>query len=110
MDKKTHNLHALNRREDTGTSKVRERDFTLRGLVAEFAEGGLKVHYRLVWHFVHAEKLSFKKRRRQRARSSRHRPQVGDVSESRVAPEWLVFSTRPRPRPRQHGVIGRWAM
>jgi len=34
-------------------------DFTLRGLVAELAERGLKVDYRSVWEFVHAEKLSF---------------------------------------------------
>src|SRR6202047_1242022 len=39
-----------------------KRDFTLRGLVAEFAERGLKVDYRSVWEFVHAEKLSFKKK------------------------------------------------
>ena len=38
-------------------------DFTLRGLVAELAERGLKVDYRSVWNFVHAEKLSYKKRR-----------------------------------------------
>jgi putative transposase len=38
-------------------------DFTLRGLVAELAERGLKVDYRSVWVFVHAEKLSFKKNR-----------------------------------------------
>jgi putative transposase len=51
--------------------RVKERDFTLRGLVVEFADRGLKVDYRSVWNFVHAEKLSFKKkRRRQRARSS----------------------------------------
>ncbi len=50
--------------------RVKEKDFTLRGLVAEFAERGLKVDYRSVWNFVHAEKLSFKKKRgRQRARS-----------------------------------------
>ena len=55
--------------------RARDRDFTLRGLVAELAERGLKVDYRSVWNFVHAEKLSFKKKRRgQRARSSRHRP------------------------------------
>jgi transposase len=37
-------------------------DFTLRGLQAELlAERGLKVDYRTVWNFVHAEKLSFKK-------------------------------------------------
>ena len=40
------------------------RDFTLRGLVAELAEHrGLKVDYRSVWEFVHAEGLSFKKKR-----------------------------------------------
>jgi len=40
-----------------------KRDFTLRGLVVELAERGLKVDYRSVWEFVHAEKLSFKKKR-----------------------------------------------
>ena len=43
--------------------RCRERDFTLRGLVAELAERGLSVDYRVVWAFVHAEKLSHKKRR-----------------------------------------------
>ena len=43
--------------------RVREKDFTLRGLVAELAERGLAVDYRSVWNFVHAEKLSFKKKR-----------------------------------------------
>jgi putative transposase len=48
--------------------RVKEKDFTLRGLVAELAERGLKVDYRTMWNFVHAEKLSFKKKRnRQRA-------------------------------------------
>jgi putative transposase len=41
----------------------RERSFTLRGLVAELADRGLKVdYYRVVWNFVHAENLTFKKR------------------------------------------------
>jgi len=40
--------------------RVRDGAFTLRGLVAELAERGLKVDYRSVWNFVHAEKLSFK--------------------------------------------------
>lgn len=39
------------------------RAFTLRGLVGELAERGLKVDYRSVWVFVHDEKLSYKKRR-----------------------------------------------
>jgi putative transposase len=51
--------------------RVRASDFTLRGLVAELAERGLKVDYRSAWEFVHAEKLSFKKKRGGwRARSS----------------------------------------
>jgi putative transposase len=41
--------------------RCRKADFTLRGLVAELAERGLKVDYRTVWDFVHSEKLSHKK-------------------------------------------------
>jgi putative transposase len=43
--------------------RCRGQDFTLRGLVAELGERGLKVDYRSVWEFVHAEGLSHKKRR-----------------------------------------------
>lgn len=43
-------------------ARCRERGFTLRGLVAELAERGLKVDYRSVWEFVHAEALTYKKR------------------------------------------------
>ena len=51
--------------------RTRESAFTLRGLVAELAERGLKVDYRTMWSFVHAERLSFKKNRaRQRTGSS----------------------------------------
>ena len=52
--------------------RIKERDFTLRGLVDELlAERGLKVDYRTMWNFVHAEGLSFKKkRRRKRARAA----------------------------------------
>lgn len=54
--------------------RCRAGNFTLRGLVAELAERGLKVDYRSVWAFVHAEGLSFKKNRaRPRAGSPRHR-------------------------------------
>jgi transposase len=60
--------------------RTREKDFTLRGLVAELAARGLKVDYRTVWNFVHAEKLSFKKNRgRQRTGPSRHRATAGAV-------------------------------
>jgi transposase len=43
--------------------RTKSGDFTIRGLVDELAERGLKVDYRSVWEFVHAEKLSFKKKR-----------------------------------------------
>jgi putative transposase len=43
--------------------RCRSGDFTLRGLVGELAERGVKVDYRSVWEFVHAEGLSHKKRR-----------------------------------------------
>ena len=45
------------------SQRIRAGDFTLRGLAAELGERGLKVDYRSVWEFVHAEKLSFKKKR-----------------------------------------------
>jgi putative transposase len=48
-------------------ARCRERDFTLRGLVTELGERGLKVDYRSVWEFVHAEQLTYKKRRWLRA-------------------------------------------
>lgn len=52
------------------------RDFTLRGLAAELtAEFGVKVDYVQVWRFVHAEGLSFKKKRSAgRAAQTRDRP------------------------------------
>jgi putative transposase len=43
--------------------RCRQSNFTLRGLVAELAQRGLSVDYRVVWRFVHDEKLSYKKRR-----------------------------------------------
>lgn len=50
-------------------------DFTLRGLVAELAERGVKVDYVQVWRFVHAEGLSFKKKRAaRRTTPTRDRP------------------------------------
>ena len=62
--------------------RIKERDFTLRGLVAELGERGLKVDYRSVWAFVHAEKLSFKKNRGGwRTRSSRRGAPAGAVDE-----------------------------
>jgi transposase len=60
--------------------RIKEGDFTLRGLVAELAVRGLKVDYRSVWEFVHAEKLSFKKKRGGwRTRASRRGATAGAV-------------------------------
>ena len=60
--------------------RIKAKDFTLRGLVAELAERGLKVDYRSVWEFVHAEKLSFKKNRSGwRAGPARRRTAAGAV-------------------------------
>jgi hypothetical protein len=73
--------------------RIKDRDFTLRGLVAELAERGLKVDHRSVWEFVHAEKLSFKKAWWLATRSSdvaRRRAQWTKYQD-RVKSERLVF-------------------
>ena len=55
--------------------RMREAAFTLRGLVVELAEQGIKTDTRAVWVFAHEQNLSFKKNRAgRRAGSSRHRP------------------------------------
>jgi hypothetical protein len=57
-------------------------------------EGGLKVDYRSVWEFVHAEKLSFKK---SVVAGERDRPNIAwrraqwTKYQDRIAPERLVF-------------------
>jgi transposase len=62
------------------SQRIKSDDCTLRGLVAELAGRGLKVDYHSVWDFVHAEKLSFKKKRGGwRTRSSRRRVAAGSV-------------------------------
>ncbi len=62
--------------------RIKEKGFTLRGLVAELAVRGLKVDYRSVWNFVHAEKLRFKKKRGGwRTRSSRRGAPAGAVAQ-----------------------------
>ncbi len=54
--------------------------FTLRGLVAELAERGLRVDYKTMWTFVHRHGLSFKKNRGgQRAGSSRRRAEANTM-------------------------------
>lgn len=45
-------------------ARMRGSAFTLRGLVVELAERGVKTQARAVWVFAHAEGLSFKKNAR----------------------------------------------
>jgi transposase len=62
------------------SQRIRSEDFTLRGLVAELGGRDLKVDYHSVWDFVHAEKLSFKKKRGGwRTRSTRGRAAASPV-------------------------------
>ena len=62
-------------------------DITLRALLVELAERGIKVSYYAVWHFFEHEGISFKKKSaRQRAGSSGRRPAAGAVEKvSRAA-------------------------
>ena len=60
-----------------------QADFTIRGLVAELAERGLRVDYRTVWKFVHREGLSFKKNGGGgRTGPARRGPQAGPMEDA----------------------------
>ena len=88
--------------------------FTLRGLVAELAERGLKVDYRSVWNFVHTERLSFKKPWWLAHAIAPTSPGGGAqwrIYQQRIDPKRLVLSTRPGRRPvwRPCVVGRRWA-
>jgi transposase len=57
-------------------------DVTLRALVAELTDRGIKVSYYAVWHFFEHEGISFKKKpARQRAGSSRRGAAAGAMEE-----------------------------
>jgi transposase len=57
-------------------------DVTLRALVAELAERGIKVSYYAVWHFFEHEGITFKKKpARQRAGPSRRDPSARAMEE-----------------------------
>jgi transposase len=62
-------------------------DVTLRALLAELAERGIKVSYYAVWHFFEHEGISFKKKpSRQRTGPPRRRQTAGAVEKvSRAA-------------------------
>ena len=68
--------------------RCRGGDFTLRGLVAELAERGLKVDYRVVWGFVRAEQSQ----KKTLIASEQDRP---DVARRRA--QWLRYRHRIDP-------------
>jgi hypothetical protein len=72
------------------------KDFTVRGLVAELAERGLKVDYRRMWEFVHAEKLSYKKKTLIAAEQ--------DLPSRRLNPSTLDRETALEQAMRQHSL------
>ena len=83
--------------------RTKQRDFTLRGLVGELAARGLKVDYRSVWEFVHAENLSFKKKASSPANATVLTSPAGardgrSIRARSILSAWSS-STRPGPRP-----------
>jgi transposase len=80
--------YALARERDWLLRRLADQpDVTLRALLAELAERGIKVSYYAVWHFFDHEGISFKKKpARQRAGSARRRPAAGAMEKvSRAA-------------------------
>jgi transposase len=75
--------YALAEERDWLLSRLAEKpDVTLRALLAELAERGIKVSYYAVWHFFEHEGISFKKKpARQRTGSSGRRQTTGPVAE-----------------------------
>lgn len=78
-----HRPYALAAERDWLLRRLAEQpDVTLRRLVAELAERGIKVSYFAVWHFFEHEGVSFKKKpARQRTGSTGRRPAPGTVEE-----------------------------
>ena len=75
--------YALAEERDWLLKRLAEKpDITLRALVGELAERGIKVSYYAVWHFFEHEGISFKKKpARQRTGSRRRGPAAGAVEE-----------------------------
>ena len=80
-------------------ARIAAGPFTLRGLSAELAERGIKTHPRAVWVFVHAEGLSFKKRRcwprNRRVLTWRESGRDGRSISAASRPRGSCSSTRP---------------
>jgi putative transposase len=83
--------------------RIGQGGFTLRGLVAELAQRGLKVDYRTMWKFVHGQGLSFKKRPFRRLNSSgRTSPGAapdGSITKAGLTPDIWSSSMKRGRRP-----------
>jgi putative transposase len=81
--------------------RIKEKDFTLRGLVAELASRGRKVDDKTVWNFVHAEQLSFKKPCLPASKTARTSPAgVSNGKNIRPGSRPSAWSSSMRPGPR----------
>lgn len=95
--------YALEGERDWLMARLKERpDVTLRALVAELAERGIKVSYYAVWHFFDHEGISFKKACTPASRIGR--TSHGDEASGASTREGLIpsawsSSTRLGPRP-----------
>ena len=80
MGGRRHDVMAAGR--DYALARLAENpSLALRALQAELAARGVVVSYGAVWHFVHAECLSFKKKRARRGgASARDRAQAGALA------------------------------
>jgi transposase len=92
-------------------TRMADGAFTLRGLVAELAARGLKVDYRTMWAFAHAEGLSFKKTA---FPSEQERPDVAckrarwKARQGSIDPRRLVFIDEPKVREAKPGPRPTW--
>lgn len=82
MGGRRHDVMAAGR--DYALARLTEHpSLALRALQAELATRGVAVSYGAVWHFVHAEGLSFKKTRTgQQGAPPRDRPQAGEMAQA----------------------------
>ncbi len=83
--------------------RIRSGPFTLRKLTQELAARGIKTDVRAVWTFVHAEGLSFKKKRSgqpsKTAPTSRVNVSAGRPIKAGLMLRAWSLSTRPGSRP-----------
>jgi len=91
--------HLTGTHADWLLERAKTSDFTLRGLVAELGERGLKVDYKTVWTFIHAHGLSFKKKAFWQANRtgpiSLESGRVGKDFKARSTPSALFFLMKP---------------